>query len=245
MRRLTATRPDRRAAGLALGVSACGSSSELRQRHRDHHRRPRSRSPPRRSGTPAGSTELRTDQLQPRRDRRRRRGPHPLPVHRRHRHDLGLHRRLRHGVARPRRSRHRRLRRHRRGDQATQADGAKQIALNGHLLYYYAADVAPGPPPARAWAASGTSSTVPATPSPRPRRPPAPATDPGATASQRRPHVAPVARPRRSRPAARRTRAVITRWWRPRNRVIACCFGAASNGSSTSGQPNPRANHTK
>lgn len=28
--------------------------------------------------------------------------------------------------------------------EATQADGAKQIALNGHLLYYYAADVAPG-----------------------------------------------------------------------------------------------------
>ena len=28
--------------------------------------------------------------------------------------------------------------------EATQADGAKQIALNGHLLYYYAADAAPG-----------------------------------------------------------------------------------------------------
>ncbi len=28
--------------------------------------------------------------------------------------------------------------------EATQADGAKQVALNGHLLYYYAADAAPG-----------------------------------------------------------------------------------------------------
>jgi predicted lipoprotein with Yx(FWY)xxD motif len=28
--------------------------------------------------------------------------------------------------------------------EATQADGATQIALNGHLLYYYAADAAPG-----------------------------------------------------------------------------------------------------
>jgi predicted lipoprotein with Yx(FWY)xxD motif len=28
--------------------------------------------------------------------------------------------------------------------EATQADGAKQVALGGHLLYYYAADSAPG-----------------------------------------------------------------------------------------------------
>jgi predicted lipoprotein with Yx(FWY)xxD motif len=28
--------------------------------------------------------------------------------------------------------------------EATQADGAKQVTLNGHLLYYYASDSAPG-----------------------------------------------------------------------------------------------------
>lgn len=28
--------------------------------------------------------------------------------------------------------------------EATQADGARQVTLNGHLLYYYAADAAPG-----------------------------------------------------------------------------------------------------
>jgi len=28
--------------------------------------------------------------------------------------------------------------------EATQADGADQITLNGHLLYYYASDIAPG-----------------------------------------------------------------------------------------------------